>query len=508
MKGSDVLGLFSVFLVAHHAAAFLRPPCLKDASYGRGTYPHQRPVFTLVASPLSATSTANDINSGSISHHKILILGGGTGGCGSAAHLINEGMQAADICIVEPASTHYYQPLWTLVGAGIFDLATSARSMSDIIPKGVAWARDAASKIDPEINTVQCASGRKLTYDYLIVATGLQCDWDKIPGLQDALHNSQTSHVCSNYHPEYAENTWRVLRGLSEGSALFTQPPSPVKCGGAPQKIMWLTDDYLRRNNRRNAVDINFFMPQKVYFGVPRYAEVLESESKARGVGFVFETLLVGVNGERREATFQRVKDGSEYTLPYAMLHVTPPMSAPDFLKTSPLADPKGFVEVDKYTTQHVRYPNVFALGDSSSLPTSKTMAAITGQAPVLVHNLLRVMRGKRATATYDGFTSCPIVLGYDKLLMTEFVYDCVPQETFTRIPLPFLDQGKPSFFFFLVKKYVFPFVYWNLFMKGRWYGSRLIFKPDYSEADRRADVEEGSKDVKGMADAQAGKRA
>ena len=254
---------------------------------------------------------------------------------------------------------------------------------------------------------------------------------------------------------------------------------------------MWLTDDYLRRQNRRRDVNIHFVMPQKVHFGVPKYAEVLKAEAKDRDVDFMFETNLVAVDGVQHEATFQRLSDGSEFKLPFAMLHVTPPMSAPDFLKGSPLANEQGFVAVDKYTTQHLTYPNVFALGDSSSLPTSKTMAAITGPAPVLTHNLLRVMQGKRPTAAYDGFTSCPIVLGYDKLLMTEFVYDCIPQESFTRIPLPFLDQGKPSYFYYLVKKYVFPFVYWNLFMKGRWFGAKLVFKPDFSEVDRRADAED-----------------
>lgn len=486
MKIFIILAVLTAASMVEDVQAFILRPCLSC-----GTYQPQQSRKRLAVTTLASPSTISDtIYAASTDHHKIMILGGGTGGCGVAAQLLNEGVLAKDICILEPATTHYYQPLWTMVGAGIFDVAVSARPMSSTIPNGVTWLRDSAIKVAPDDNQVQCASGRKLSYDYLVVATGLQCDWDKVPGLAEALVDHEKTGVCSNYHPQYAQNTWRVLEGLRNGSALFTQPKTPVKCGGAPQKIMWLTDDYLRRQNRRGDVDIHFVLPQKVHFGVSKYAEVLKTEATTRDIDFMFETTLVSVDGVQHRATFRRLSDGSEFELPFAMLHVTPPMSAPDFLKGSPLANEQGFVAVDKYTTQHITYPNVFSLGDSSSLPTSKTMAAITGEAPVLTHNLLRVMQGKRPTAEYDGFTSCPIVLGYGKLLMTEFVYDCIPQESFTKIPLPFLDQGKPSYFYFLVKKYVFPFVYWNLFMKGRWFGSKLVFKPDFSEVDRRADEE------------------
>lgn len=418
-------------------------------------------------------------------HHQVLILGGGTAGCALAAQL--KGQQGVhDMCIVEPAETHYYQPAWTFVGAGIFPLAESARPMATTIPNGVTWVKDTAAEINPESMEVRCGSGKRLSYDYLVVATGLQLDWDQIPGLVETLGKNG---VCSNYHPQSATYTWETMQSLKAGNAIFTQPATPVKCGGAPQKIMWLTDDYLRREGRhREDVQISFVLPQKQIFGVDKYSKVLTEQAKARGVNCLYETTLVSIDGPAQMATLRRQSDGQETQVPFSMLHVTPPMSAPDFLKTSPLANEKGFVDVDQYTLQHLRYPNVFALGDSSSLPTSKTMAAITGQAPVLAHNLVRVIQGKKASAQYDGYTSCPVVLGYDKLLMTEFKYGCIPCESFTPIPLPFLDQGKPSYFYFLVKKYVFPFVYWNLLMRGSWFGPKLIFKPEFSQLDREMD--------------------
>jgi len=229
MKNFIVLVLLTVSCVMEDVQAFLVLPRLS-----RGTYqPKQAAQRLALATFATTTTTTSDIISAiTTDHHKILILGGGTGGCGVAAQLLNEGVRGKDICLLEPATTHYYQPLWTFVGGGVFDLAESARPMSTIIPSGVTWLRDAATEVMPEANQVQCASGRRLSYDYLVVSTGLQCDWNKVPGLVEALSNSEESGVCSNYHPQYAQNTWRVLEGLRKGNALFTQPPAPVKCGG------------------------------------------------------------------------------------------------------------------------------------------------------------------------------------------------------------------------------------------------------------------------------------
>jgi len=228
MKIFIILAVLTAASMVEDVQAFILRPCLSC-----GTYQPQQSRKRLAVTTLASPSTISDtIYAASTDHHKIMILGGGTGGCGVAAQLLNEGVLAKDICILEPATTHYYQPLWTMVGAGIFDVAVSARPMSSTIPNGVTWLRDSAIKVAPDDNQVQCASGRKLSYDYLVVATGLQCDWDKVPGLAEALVDHEKTGVCSNYHPQYAQNTWRVLEGLRNGSALFTQPKTPVKCGG------------------------------------------------------------------------------------------------------------------------------------------------------------------------------------------------------------------------------------------------------------------------------------
>jgi sulfide:quinone oxidoreductase len=239
-------------------------------------------------------------------------------------------------------------------------------------------------------------------------------------------------------------------------------PNTAVKCGGAPQKIMYLADDYFRRSGVRDRTRVMFASAQGSIFAVKKYAEALNRTIARKSIETLYKHNLVEVRSQRKEAVFEHLDTHEYVVLPYDLLHVTPPMSAPDFIKHSPLANAAGWVEVDKYTLQHARYPNVFGLGDASSLPTSKTGAAIRKQAPVVVKNLLATMQGKPLPARYDGYTSCPLVTGYGRLILAEFDYDLQPKETF-----PF-DQSKERYSMYLLKKYGLPVLYWHGMLKGQ----------------------------------------
>jgi sulfide:quinone oxidoreductase len=394
-------------------------------------------------------------------HHQIVIVGGGTGGISVAARL-SRALERPDIAILEPSETHYYQPLWTLVGGGAATKESTARAEADLIPHGATWIRDAAVAFDPERNTVTTAGGRRIRYDYLVVAPGIQLDWAKIDGLPAALGKDG---VCSNYSYDTVDSTWKFIRGLRQGTAIFTNPNTPVKCGGAPQKIMWLAEHHFRRTGVRSAIDVVFASAGAKIFAVAKYAATLERLVRERDVITRFHHNLIAVRPQSREAVFTRSEPGGtaeEVVMRYDLLHVTPPMSAPDFVKRSPLANAGGWVDVDRSTLQHTRHPNVFGLGDASSLPTSKTGAAIRKQAPVLVENLLAQMAGRPLTAAYDGYTSCPLVTGYGRLVLAEFDYDGQPRETF-----PF-DQSKERRSMYLLKKYALPQMYWHGMMRGR----------------------------------------
>ncbi|NTX10327.1 NAD(P)/FAD-dependent oxidoreductase [Myxococcus sp. CA051A] len=396
--------------------------------------------------------------------HRILIIGGGTAGICVAARLARLGQKG--VAILEPSERHYYQPLWTLVGAGEARIEDTVRDEADFIPRGVKWLKDAAEEVDPVRREVRTRGGLRVGYDFLVVAPGIQLDWDKVAGLRDAL---ETEHVSSNYDVKLAPKTWRMLQRFQGGTALFTHPATPVKCAGAPQKIMYLAADHFRRTGVMERSEVVFGSGAKTIFGVQPYARVLEDVVKRYGIHTHFEHNLVAVDGARREATFETTRDGQKnrVTLRYDLLHVTPPQSAPDFIKNSPLSSRDGacvgWVRADKHTLQHPGFPNVFALGDASDLPTSRTGAAIRKQAPVLVENLRAVMAGRIPTARYDGYASCPLTTGYGKLLLAEFDYDGKPTPSF-----PLIDTLQERRDMWLMKKYGLPQLYWKLMMRGR----------------------------------------
>jgi len=395
-----------------------------------------------------------------MAHHQVLIVGGGTAGISIAALLAKQA-SPPEIAIVEPSEKHYYQPIWTLVGGGVFDREVSERDEADFIPEGATWIKDAVASFDPENNSVTLAGGDTVTYDYLVVAAGIQIDWDKIPGLVESLGKPGTG-VCSNYSYESVNSTWENIRNFKGGKAIFTQPNTPIKCGGAPQKIMYLAEDYFRRSNVRSESEVIFASASGGIFGVKKYAASLNRIIERKGIITKYQHNLTAIDAKAKEAEFENLATGEKVSMKYDMIHVTPPMSAPDFIKTSPLAASSGWVEVDKESMQHVRYPNVFSCGDCSNLPTSKTGAAIRKQAPLLVQNLLAYMHGLPLQGAYDGYTSCPLVTGYGKLILAEFDYNKQPKESF-----PF-DQGKERYSMYALKAYGLPRLYWHGMLRGR----------------------------------------
>jgi sulfide:quinone oxidoreductase len=396
-------------------------------------------------------------------HHQILIVGGGAAGITVAAELRRHDHEdALDIAIVEPSETHYYQPAFTLVGAGVYSLAATRKPEAKLIPSGVTWIKDAAAGFDPDANAVHLASGAKLTYDVLVVCPGLTLNWDGIRGLKEALGKGG---VCSNYSPATVEYTWTCIENLKRGdAALFTQPAMPIKCPGAPQKIAYLAADFLKKSGIRQFVDVKFLTQTPVIFGVPFYAKELVKIAAAHGIDVRYQHNLVEIDAAARKATFEVVggdKQGQKVVLDYIMLHVTPPQVAPDCVRTSPLANAAGFVDVHQNSLQHVKYKNVFGLGDACSTPNSKTAAAVRKQAPVVVRNVNHILRKGQLEEAYDGYASCPLTTAYGKTLMAEFIYGGKPTPT-----LP-LDPAKERWINWWIKTTGLPILYWDYMLKG-----------------------------------------
>ena len=439
--------------------------------------------------------------------HQVVVIGGGTGGVMVSAQLLRA-RKNLDVAIIEPSEVHDYQPAWTLVGAGLMKKKDTERAEKKILPKKAKWIKDFVETIDPETNEVLLKSGDKVSYEYLIVAPGIQINLDGIEGLKETFGKND---VCSNYvNPEYTEE---VLNNFKGGVALFTQPATPIKCPGAPQKIMYLAADQFQRTGIDNT-KVVFATPGTVIFGTePFKTELNHYVNDVYDIAQRYGYKLVKIDGEKKEAYYERlplpdgrtdyvhndennaagfvgyvgegeskevveeknnslddIKPGTRYVVKYDMLHLAPPQSAPSWFQSTKLANPdgpnKGWMAVDPFTLQSRFYNNVFGVGDVTDVPTARTGAAIRKQAPTIVENLLKVMDNKEADYKgYDGYSSCPLVVAHNKMLLAEFKYDNVRSSD----PMlsTFLDTGKASYPMWIMKRYGLPFLYWNAMLKG-----------------------------------------
>ncbi|GAA27369.2 sulfide:quinone oxidoreductase [Clonorchis sinensis] len=405
-------------------------------------------------------------------HHKIVIVGGGSAGASLASRL-TKFLSGHNIAVIEPSDVHYYQPLWTLVGAGLRPFKDSVIPMSKAIPESVHWIRDAVFAIDPEKSKLHLKSGKQVTYDQLILALGMELRFDLIPGAVTALNTDP--RVCSNYSAAYVEKTFNAYQSFKGGRAIFTLPVGPIKCAGAPQKVMYLFEDYLRKKGQRQSAEILYFTALPAMFSVAKYSDSLAAICRERGIHFYLQHHLTEVNSAKSEITVENLQTKELKTLQYDLLHITPPMAVSQVLKDTPkLTKPSAanYVDVDPATLRHTHYPNVWAIGDCSSLPTSKTTAAVASQLPVLCKNLKSVLTGGTGNVEqYDGYTACPLVTGYNRGILAEFDYTMKPLET-----LP-TDQSKERYVHYWLKTAVMPPLYLHWMLKGLWSGPKYVRK-------------------------------
>ena len=394
----------------------------------------------------------------------VVIVGAGAGGIAVASSL-KARKPGLDIALIDPADIHYYQPGWTMVGSGVFEPEETAKTMGSLIPKGVHWIKSAVAAFEPKDNAVVLDGCRVVKYDRLIVCPGLKLDWGAVEGLEETLGRNG---VTSNYRYDLAPYTWELVKGLKEGRAIFTQPPMPIKCAGAPQKAMYLSGDAWARRGVLKDIDIHFNNAGGVLFGVKDYVPALESYVEKYGAQLNFFHNLIAVDGPAKKATFRVAKPDAEPTtveMEFDMMHVCPPQVAPDFIRVSPLADAAGWVDVDQATLRHKTFDNVWSLGDVMNAPNAKTAAAARIQAPVVAENVVADIDGKSQVAQYDGYGSCPLTVERGKIVLAEFGYGGALKPSF---PKWVIDGTKPSRAAWLLKEKMLPPIYWKAMLRGK----------------------------------------
>lgn len=395
---------------------------------------------------------------------KILILGGGSGGISLAARLAMN-LSPQDITIVEPSEHHYYQPLWTLAGAGLVNKKTTEKKQKDYIPFGVNWIKEYVTSIFPDEKKVVLTGDIVLQYEYLVIATGLKLDWHKISGLSTHLGSNG---ICSIYDYNQIDYTSECLNHFQGGNAIFVMPPVPIKCAGAPQKIMYMADDLFRKNGIRHKTSIQFATAGKVMFGVPAFSKELEKVVNAKQIEPLYSHKIVGINASQKEAVFETTSfEGqiSQNRISFDFIHLVPPMSPHSFISDSELSfkegDQKGWLAVDKFTLQHLKYPDIFGIGDVTGVPNSKTGAAVRKQFPIVAKNILSLIRNEKLEAQYDGYSSCPLITEIGKVMLAEFGYDGKLMPTFPLDP----KVARKSYWY--LKKDLLPTLYWHAMLKG-----------------------------------------
>jgi len=448
-------------------------------------------ISPVAAAVLASAGPAATEAKGADVKGRILIVGGGSGAIMALARL-HRAVANPDITIIAPNEIHLYQPGQVFMAAGLYTQADIAKPNRDFIPDDVKWIKDEVASFDPDNNKVTTRAGEEVAYDYLVVATGIVAHYDAIEGLTEA--DIGTNGISCVYLNDLeagtargGEITWKWFNDVKEAAktgkpkVLYTQPNTPIKCGGAPQKMLYLSADYLKKEGL--AADFRFTTPNASLFSLKPISDALETAQKRYdSITNYFQHNLVSIDVEKKVATYIHAyeeqgeydEDLEEYEtvskvdrveMPYDFIHVVPPMSPPDAVVNSPLGwdrgSAKGWLEVDRETLQHTRYPNVFGIGDVCGIPMGKTGGSARHHAPVVQENLLAVMQGKPPKAKFDGYTVCPLKTQYGEIIMAEFNYDGLAPT------ISFLAPEKPRWIWWAFDLYMLKPMYWYLMLRG-----------------------------------------
>jgi sulfide:quinone oxidoreductase len=464
-------------------ATFLKPINIIEGDLTMAKSQNSRRRFLKISAlgvgGIIVTERSFDYFSESKANGKIVIVGGGAAGITMAAYLTDK-LRNPDITIIEPNEIHHYQPGYTMIAGGVFTADEVTKPNIDLIPRGVTWVKDKVVELNPESNCLDTQKSGKICYDYLVLVPGCQMNFSLVEGIDEKRLGEGNVHSIYTY--DGAQKCFEALKkmpDLKDGNLVFTDTYTKFKCGGAPKKICLMAENYLRDHDARNDKSFNYYSNSTNLMTPKIFGDRLAEIFAERNVQSHFNHRLVAVDTASQKATFELLPKPSLDATPidanyekvevdFDFLHIVPPMFAPDFVKNSPVAitggelQSGGWVDVDKSTLIHNKYPNIVSFGDVAGLPTSKTGAAIRMQAPVAAANLVALMEGKQPTGSYNGYSGCPIVTEYGKVLMAEFGYEKELMPT-----IPFIDPDVERGMWWILKKHGLKPMYYHGMLKG-----------------------------------------
>ena len=393
---------------------------------------------------------------------RVAIIGGGTGGTLVANRLRRQyPAEALEIVVIDCDDRHVYQPGLLFVPFGLEDPDGIVRSRRAQLHDGIEFRQAEVDRVDTAANTVHFGDDEGLAYDALVIASGAKLLYEETEGLRGP---GWGESVFGFYSVQDATALREALAGFERGRLVVNLVDMPIKCPVAPLELCFLADWFLRERGVRDQVEITYVTPLDAAFTKPVAAEHLGGMLERRGIGLETEFATGRVEGAEH-----RLISWDEREVPFDLAVVIPLHGGAPFVERSPgLGDDLGFVAVDVHTLQSKVAPNVFAIGDAASLPTSKAGSATHFEAETLCANVGRALEGEEPVGGYDGHVNCFIESGFHKALLIDFNYEVEPlpgryPEAHLG-PLPLLRESRLNH----LGKLAFQPLYWHVLLPGR----------------------------------------
>ncbi len=393
----------------------------------------------------------------------LIIIGAGTAGT-MMANKLNRKLDARQwqITIIDRDNEHYYQPGFLFIPFGIYQPEDVVKSRTEFIPKEVTFLMDEVDVIEGEQNLLRLKSGKELKYDVLIIATGVEAVPEETPGLKGELWYKD---IFDFYTYEGAVKLADKLKDWKGGKLVINLAETQIKCPVAPLEFTFLAEAYFTEKGMRDKVDIKYVTPLSGAFTKPKATEMLSGMMAEKNIEVIPDFYLASVDNKKKV-----IVSYDEKEVPFDLLIMIPVNKGDQVIERSGMGDEDGlnFVPTDKFSLQSKKFKNIFVIGDTTNVPTSKAGSVAHFEAEILTENVISYIYNRPMKATFDGHANCFIETGYGKAALIDFNYDTEPlpgKFPFAGVgPMDLLKATRANH----LGKLAFKWVYWHMLLTGK----------------------------------------